>query len=123
MPRKPKYSDKELAKMIKDKMGLLTKVAEHYGCTLRNIQDRIERSTMLQNAYVETVERDSDSAEFVVKKQIREQDADMAKWYLERKGRSRGYGKTDSLEIKNIDKYANFTDEELDDMIKKHEQK
>ena len=77
---------------LKNRGGILAAAAEELGVTRQNVEQRVSRSAELQAARREIEQTVIDAAEgglyeLIVKKK----DGPTIRWYLERKGKSRGY--------------------------------
>lgn len=79
--------------------GLATQAARALGTTRQNVHARIKRSPHLQSVIEQICEETLDGAENAVLKAIERGDGAMARWYLERKGRGRGYGIKGDAEV------------------------
>lgn len=114
-PRNRRLTDKQIAPIIEQCGGVLSLVAQQTGYTYRNIEKRIKKSEYLQEVYNNVKERILDAADNLVvsaittgvisriekddqnNAKIVEQQVETnerlrtAKWYLERKGKDRGY--------------------------------
>jgi hypothetical protein len=90
-PRKM-ITDAELKAAIKTRGGVLSLAAADLGVTRQTVHGRVQASEELQ-AFVREVEAEVlDAAEGVIMTSIEKGDGPMARWFLERKGRERGYG-------------------------------
>jgi hypothetical protein len=76
--------------------GVISFVARELGTSRQNIHQRIKVSPELQAAVTEVEDELLDVAEGHVARLIQEGDFATIRWYLNRKGRSRGYGTTSS---------------------------
>ena len=74
--------------------GVISLVARELGTSRQNIHQRIKASPELQAAMAEAEDELLDVAEGHVARLIRQGDRATIMWYLNRKGRTRGYGTT-----------------------------
>jgi hypothetical protein len=88
-----KFSDAKIAELIRRYAGFRSKVASALGCTRQNLAYRIGGSQELQQAERETVDYLLDVAKGHIIQAIARGDLLTARWYSERFGKHRGYGK------------------------------
>jgi DNA-binding Lrp family transcriptional regulator len=72
--------------------GSISAAASDLGITAQAVRDRIRRSGHLQDVLADIDVSLLDDAESVLRKAIRAGDTATTRWFLERKGRARGYG-------------------------------
>lgn len=84
-------TEAELKAALRKHGGVYALAAHELQCTRQNVWARVTASEELQ-AYVAEIEEEIiDAAEAVVKDSILKKDKIMTRWYLERKGKHRGY--------------------------------
>lgn len=74
--------------------GVIAHAARKLGCGRKNLRERIDNNATLLQAELEAGERVLDLAESVVLKAINKGDVQAARWFLDRKGKKRGYRTT-----------------------------
>jgi hypothetical protein len=74
--------------------GLISLVARELGTSRQNIHQRIKASLELRTAVAAAEDELLDVAEGSIVQQLRQGDPSTVRWYLTRKGRSRGYGRS-----------------------------
>lgn len=88
-----KLSDKKIALKLVETFGDISRTAKILGVGLSTVKDRIKKSERLSAIYKMVTEELLDVAESVIISKVVSGDVDMAKYYLNSKGQSRGYGK------------------------------
>ena len=86
------FTEGQLEGALRRSGGLVTQAARTLGTSRQNIHARISRSPHLQAVIAQIVQETLDVAENQVIKKIKKGDGAMTRWFLERKGRDRGYG-------------------------------
>lgn len=79
--------------------GIKSFAAKEVGMTRQCMHVRIEKSPKIKAALLEIEEETVDLGEGHVLKYLRDGDKDMVKYYLDRKGKRRGYGSNVQLGI------------------------
>lgn len=97
MPKKNKYSKKQIINALIQNNGLITFAAKSLGCHRNTISNAMREDPSIWEAYVDFNEVTLDLAENVIRSSIMAGDVKTAMWFLEKKGQSRGYG------IKDLD--------------------
>lgn len=85
-------SDAQLADALRKHAGIKARAAKAVGLDRSSVQERVERSPLLQQAIKDGEEKLLDIAESQLTKSVSRGDKDMVRYYLDRKGRKRGYG-------------------------------
>lgn len=88
--------------------AIVSRAADELGITRQSLAIRIQDSLELQQHVRDVHEMTMDMTEGVIFKSLEAGDAAMARWYAERKGKSRGYGHQTAIEL---------TDESLERII------
>lgn len=84
-------SNVQLEASLRKNAAILTLVAEELGTSRQNVHQRVNRSPHLQAVIREVEEKLLDLAEGQVAKAIQKGQGPTVRWYLERKGKARGY--------------------------------
>ena len=90
-------TNKAILEAIKDSGGIMSTIARRLDVTWHTADSWIRESGELMEALKDEKETILDMAESTLLKRIKEGDEQSAKWYLSKKGKTRGYG--DSLAI------------------------
>ena len=90
-------SKKAIIEAIKDSGGIMSTIARRLDVTWHTADSWIRESEKLMDALKDEKETILDMSESTLLKRIKEGDEQSAKWYLSKKGKTRGYG--DSLAI------------------------
>lgn len=85
-------TDFQLADALKKAGGIKSDAAKLVKLTRQTVQERVEKTPMLQEAVRQAEEELLDIAESQLKKSVRRGDKDMVRFQLQQKGRKRGYG-------------------------------
>jgi len=93
MARTKKYSIKNVEKALIASGGFKSEAARKLGCSTRTIYNYINKDEKLKDLIWDIEEQYLDLAEANIIKRLRDGDFEASKFYLERKGRSRGYDK------------------------------
>lgn len=101
--RKPRYAKKEVIAAIKDSGGIISNVAKRLACDWHTADAYIKKWEDTKKALSDETETLLDFAESRVIASIQEGDITVAKWYLTKKGRSRGYDTSRHLIIERSD--------------------
>ena len=88
---KSRYNVSDFEPHIPGSGGIISTIAKRVGCDWFTAKTWIETSPTLKRAYDNECESVLDMAESVLLKNIKDGDSADAKWYLSRKGKSRGY--------------------------------
>jgi hypothetical protein len=93
------YTDGAIARALVELDGFVYLAAESLGCSTRWIYKRARENAKL-GELLDTIlpERNRDVAESAVMRAIRAGDMSTARWFLDRKGRDRGYGELVQVE-------------------------
>ena len=94
---KPLYTKKLYVKAIKDSHGIKSTIAKRAGVSFNTLKDALIRWPDLKELIIEESERLFDNAESVLVNLLSKNDFRAAKFILETKGKSRGYGKAMEL--------------------------
>ena len=86
------YTADELIEAIEGSFGIVSRVANTLKCNWNTAKKYIDMYPEAKEALLQEHERALDVAESKIFKAINLDDVDTAKWYLSRKGKSRGYG-------------------------------
>ena len=84
-------TEAQLKAALRKHGGVYVLAAQELKCTRQNVWARVKDSEELQTYVAEIEEEIIDAAEAVVKDAILKKDRQMTRWYLERKGKHRGY--------------------------------
>lgn len=87
-----RYSDRRIAQALVACYGYVYEAAAALGCSARWIYKRLEASPILAELRSDLEEGNLDAAEVQLQGRIRAGDLQAIKFYLDRKGRRRGYG-------------------------------
>lgn len=82
-------------KAIEGTGGIVSQIAERLGCDRKTVYNYINKYQEIKEAYDNEKEMILDVCEEGLFAKIYSQDFDAIKYYLERKGKSRGYGGQD----------------------------
>lgn len=85
-----------LERSIRENAGILSRVASDLDLSRQTVHKRIKSSTQLQQVLEETAEVLLDVCECHIIRLLHEGHLPTVFWYLDRKGRSRGYGRVNS---------------------------
>jgi hypothetical protein len=88
----PKFNRSQIAKALRGADGMVAKAAAALGTDRQTIHERIGRSVELQAVLRETGDNLKDMARGTIYAALKAGDAQMARWYAERKMRDEGYG-------------------------------
>lgn len=94
MAGKPKLNAKTVAAALRKAGGVKAHAARALGIERETLDSYIKRWGEVARAYEEANEVNLDMAESMLLRQVREGDAQQVRYYLDTKGRARGYGKT-----------------------------
>lgn len=83
---------RQIAKALREADGIKARAAVALGVTRQAVQDRVERSPALKKLLTQLPEELLDVAEGYIAVGVRAGDKDYVRYYLDRKGRTRGYG-------------------------------
>ena len=122
MASRPKFSDAKIAELIRRYAGIRSIVARALGCTRQNLAYRIDKSEELQQEERETVDVVLDFAQGHIIQALKRGDRLTARWYMERFGKDRGYGKANeyvSVSLRN-DKWIELFLTEVGGSVKKY---
>lgn len=89
-----KVTDEQIERALNATGGLLTYAAKKLGITYQALHIRLKKTPKLQNVYDAIQESHIDLAESGVVKHLKDQDPEMIRFYLQTKGKKRGYTKT-----------------------------
>lgn len=118
MAENEKFTLDEFIDAIKGSAGIKATIMRRLGCRSRNTVDNyLKRYATAQAAYDEEKETIGDAAESVVIKAIRNEDVEVAKWYLVKKHQDRGYGEKSQIDHRITD-VSKLSDDELDAIVK-----
>ena len=92
------YSAKQFIEAIPGSGGIISTIAKRVGCRWETAKKYIVEKPTVQKAYREECESIVDMAESTLIKSIQKGDTADAKWYLARKGRTRGYVERQEIE-------------------------
>lgn len=92
MPRPQKFKIEVVLEAIKNTGGIKTEVSKKLNCSCRTIYDYIERYPEVKAAFEEEEEKVLDMAEGALFALIQNGDTSAIFYYLNNKGRKRGYG-------------------------------
>lgn len=84
-------TEAQLKAALRKHAGVYAYAARDLGCDRANVKMRVDRSELLQQFLRDLEEEVVDAAEAVVLGQIIKGDQKMARWYLQTKGKHRGY--------------------------------
>lgn len=87
----PHVSNAQIKAALTAQMGVIVLAAKQLGVTRQAIHLRVNASPELQAHIADVEETMLDVAEGVAKSAIIAQDKQMTRWFLDRKGRNRGY--------------------------------
>lgn len=90
-PPNKKATNAQFKAALKKNGGLAAHAARDLGMTRQGVSQRIRKSPELQAFLAELDQTHLDTAEGVVLEAIANKDLPTARWYLERKGKKRGY--------------------------------
>lgn len=82
----------EIVKIVYEESGVLGSIALRLGVSRQTMATVRDENEWLKEAFLDAVEQALDSAEKTVLDAIKTTPKD-AQWYLERKGKDRGYGR------------------------------
>jgi len=85
------FTAKQFIDAIPGSGGIVTTISKRVGCTWHTAKKYINEYVTVKAAYDDECEAILDLAESTVLKNIKDGDSADAKWYLSRKGKSRGY--------------------------------
>lgn len=85
-------TEKQLIAALRKWGGIKALAANECGITRQTMQTRVENSKKLQDVIREIEEETLDLGEGHITKGVREGDKDYVKYYMDRKGRKRGFG-------------------------------
>ncbi len=86
------YKAEQFIKAIPNSGGIISTIAKSVGCDWRTANKYIREKPTVARAYANECERITDAAESVVINEIlKKKDVGVAKWYLTKKGKDRGY--------------------------------
>lgn len=85
------YRAQQFIDAIPGSGGIISVIANRVGCAWHTAQKYILQYPTVQAAYADETESIVDLAESTVFKAIRDGDVGAAKWYLQTKGKQRGY--------------------------------
>jgi len=91
------FTDEELIEAIKGTGGVITLISKKLGCNWRTAHKNLNRSEEIIATVKDEKETLLDRAEITLIKAINDDDVQTAKWYLQVKGRDRGY--TPAMEV------------------------
>ncbi len=91
MGKKNAFTAEQVAAAIREARGLQTAAAARLGCTRQTIARYIKKYETVRTAYEEANERQIDTAEAALFKQISEGNVTAIIFYLKTKGKKRGY--------------------------------
>lgn len=94
MAGKPQIPEKHIADALRANGNIIKGAAAQLGCTRGAIRYRIEHSEKLKAVREEISEENLDLAEHGILEQIRRGEFPACKWYLESKGKERGYARS-----------------------------
>lgn len=84
-------SNSQLKAALKKNLGVISLAAQELGVTRQAVHGRVNRSPELQAWIADIEETMLDAAEAVIKEAVAKKDRQTTRWFLERKGRSRGW--------------------------------
>jgi len=96
-----KVSEEDIRNALIKCDGIIAWAARSLRVDRSSLHKRIQRSEFLREVLKHCIEETLDEAEGQLFKLIRDGDPKAVKWYLEKKGKSRGYGK-ESPEISTL---------------------
>ena len=89
-----KISIKQCEKALRNAGGFVTHAAKQLPISYQSLQKRIKNSQYLPKVMAEIIEQDLDFCETQLKLAIKNKDLKAITYYLDRKGKHRGYGST-----------------------------
>jgi len=102
MPSYKEIKKETVLEAIKNSQGIISTIAKRLGnCDAKTVKRLIKRWKETDDAYNNEVDFVLDLAESKVIKAINDGDIKTAKWYLELKGRERGYERTTVFKQEN----------------------
>lgn len=90
--KRRKCTRKRVIKAIQGSGGIISTIAGRCEVEWHTIQRYIDTDEIIRQAYENECDKILDMAESVVLGAIKEKDVRTTMWYLENKGRNRGYG-------------------------------
>lgn len=86
-----KYKAQDFIKAIPGSGGIISTIARRVGCEWHTAKTWIDKSPRVRQVYDDEIESIIDLAESILIKSIKDGDSQDAKWFLARKGKTRGY--------------------------------
>lgn len=111
MGRKKSYPKKLVIDAILNSNGIVSTIAQKLNCDWHTADSYIHKWEETIQAYNNETEKVLDFAESKIMESIRKGNTADAKWYLSKKGKSRGYG--DDLQPSLFDDLDETVDDEL----------
>lgn len=87
----PHFSDAQLKAALKSSAGILVLAADKLKVSRQAVHHRVNKSPAIQKFIHDLEEQMLDRAEAVIADAILNKDRKTTQWYLDRKGRGRGY--------------------------------
>ena len=84
-------------KAIHNSGGIMSEAAAALGVGRQQVSDMVARHEVLQKAMAEAKEQMLDEAEYNIHDAIKDGDLDISKFYLDRQGKKRGYGRMNAV--------------------------
>ena len=98
--RPKKITEKKFKIAVQDSQGIKAVIAKRLGCTWVCVNNYVKSNPFAQKLLDEESEVVLDMAESVVFKAIQNGDERVAEWYLQKKGKNRGYCDNVGIQVK-----------------------
>ena len=103
MANKQRYTDEQIARVLRQTMGNMTATAQSLGCDRTTVYIRVKASPLLQTVCEEARESFIDLAESAMQKAVREGDVSATKYVLSTLGKNRGYCEKQEVKIDGLE--------------------
>lgn len=100
MARRRRFPDEHIIEAIRQNRGLVYLAAHALGCSAKWIYERAKTNPKVQEAIEEATEVQLDVTEGKLIQAINRDDAWAIRFYLQTKGKSRGYGEEKKIDLR-----------------------
>jgi predicted transcriptional regulator len=101
---KPRITQDEWIEAVRNSAGVVALVAAKLGVSRQTIWEHRKKHAWLDEAFKETVEQSLDLAESNISAALQAGNLKATMWYLERKGKTRGFGRELQIESESLAK-------------------
>lgn len=105
--RPKKITEKKFKIAVQDSQGIKAVIAKRLGCTWVCVNNYVKSNPFAQKLLDEESEVVLDMAESVVFNAIKNGDERVAEWYLQKKGKNRGYCDNVGIQVKGNENAVN----------------